>query len=373
MTGGIYLIQDDGQLVEMKEQSYDSESVLQQLLAKYPNLLAGDQMNSIEPRRWLLISTEVGLPSEEAGADRWSIDNLYLDQDAIPTIVEVKRSTDTRIRREVVGQMLDYAANAVAYWPIETISSKFEARCQEQGENPEQVLQTFLGSDITQEEFWQKAKINLQACKLRLVFVADEIPPELRRIVEFLNNQMDPVEVLAVDIRQYVGKGLKALVPRVIGETQKRSGGKRESRQWDESSFFHQLATERDAEEVEIVRRILDWAKDRMPRIWWGKGAKWGSFIPVLDFQETHYTLIQVGTSGYITLQFQLLQSKTPFDSESKRLELLQRFNKINGISLSEDAINRYPSVFLSTLKDEPSLSKFIETLDWFIEAIKSP
>jgi len=29
-------------------------------------------------------------------------------------VVEVKRGTDTRIRREVVGQMLDYAANAVS-------------------------------------------------------------------------------------------------------------------------------------------------------------------------------------------------------------------------------------------------------------------
>jgi hypothetical protein len=33
------------------------------------------------------------------------------DQNAVPTLVEVKRSSDTRIRREVVGQMLDYAAN----------------------------------------------------------------------------------------------------------------------------------------------------------------------------------------------------------------------------------------------------------------------
>jgi 5-methylthioribose kinase len=41
--------------------------------------------------------------------------------------VEVKRSSDTRIRREVVGQMLDYAANAVVYWPLEMIRAKFEA------------------------------------------------------------------------------------------------------------------------------------------------------------------------------------------------------------------------------------------------------
>jgi hypothetical protein len=59
--------------------------------------------------------------------NRWSVDHLFLDQDAIPTIVEVKRSSDTRIRREVVGQMLDYAANAVVYWAVEAIRAEFEA------------------------------------------------------------------------------------------------------------------------------------------------------------------------------------------------------------------------------------------------------
>ncbi len=33
-------------------------------------------------------------------------------------MVRVKRR-DTRIRREVVGQMLEYAANAVTYWPVD--------------------------------------------------------------------------------------------------------------------------------------------------------------------------------------------------------------------------------------------------------------
>ena len=38
--------------------------------------------------------------------------------------------------------------------------------------------------------------------EIALSFVADEIPSELRRIVEFLNQQMDPAEVLAVEIKQ---------------------------------------------------------------------------------------------------------------------------------------------------------------------------
>jgi hypothetical protein len=58
------------------------------------------------------------------------------------------------------------------------------------------------------ETFWAMVKTNLQAGRVRLIFVADVIPPELRRIVEFLNAQMDPAEVLALEIKQYVGEGL---------------------------------------------------------------------------------------------------------------------------------------------------------------------
>src|SRR6266487_4898323 len=139
--GGIYLIQQGGGLVEMPETAYDSEDLLQELLARYPSLLAGDQIDNAAPRRWLLISREVPLASEEGGASRWSVDHIFLDQDAVPTLVEVKRSTDTRIRREVVGQMLDYAANAVVYWPVEQMRERFERRClQEDLESDQELL-----------------------------------------------------------------------------------------------------------------------------------------------------------------------------------------------------------------------------------------
>lgn len=121
MSDGIFIIQPDGELVELSEKKYDSESVLQNLLTKYPNLLAGRQIDGENPRRWLLISREMGIPLEEGGGNWLAVDHLFLDQEGIPTFVEVKRSSDTRIRREVIGQMLDYAANAVKYWPPETI------------------------------------------------------------------------------------------------------------------------------------------------------------------------------------------------------------------------------------------------------------
>lgn len=249
MNGGIYLLQDGGELVEMRQQDYDSEKILQEWLVKYPNLLSGDQIDRQEPLRWLLISREMKLASDENGISRWSVDHLFLDQNAVPTLVEVKRSTDTRIRREVVGQMLDYAANGVMYWPIERLRSTFETQCTLKNQDPEEVLTTFLGGseedEIDSEKFWQTVKTNLQAGKIRLLFVADSIPPELRRIVEFLNQQMDPAEVLALEIKKYEGKGVTSFVPQVIGLTaeaqQKKGVGLATERQERNLKFWAQL------------------------------------------------------------------------------------------------------------------------------------
>ena len=131
MSSGVFVIRKDGSLVEMRLNEYESEATLQDYIAKYPNLLPGDQIDVINPRKWLLISKEYGIPDKIDALDRWSIDHLFLDQDGIPTLVEVKRSSDTRIRREVVGQMLDYAANASEYWSVERITATFENKCVE--------------------------------------------------------------------------------------------------------------------------------------------------------------------------------------------------------------------------------------------------
>jgi hypothetical protein len=159
---GIFLLQAGGDLVEMNEQPYDTEDVLQELLAKYPNLIAGDQMDDSAPRRWLLVSREMGVPAEEEGGDRWSLDHLFLDQDAVPTLIEVKRSSDTRIRREVVGQMLDYAANAVVYWPVEAIRTRFEQGCQRRQSDPAKELEAFLGPGADPEDFCKIIHLDLR-------------------------------------------------------------------------------------------------------------------------------------------------------------------------------------------------------------------
>jgi hypothetical protein len=150
---------------------------------------------------------EKAVPAEDDGGARWPVDQLFVDQNGVPTLVEVKRQTDTRLRREVVGQMLDYAANAVVYWPIDQLHSEFEASCAQQSADPPEETTRHLGADIDPETLRQQIKTNLQAGRIRMLFVADRIPPELRRIVEFLNQQMNPAEVLALELRHFAGEG----------------------------------------------------------------------------------------------------------------------------------------------------------------------
>lgn len=373
MAGRIYLLDGESKLIAMEESPYDSETLLQKLLADHPDLLAGDQINAEEPRRWLLITREMAVPGEQDGAGRWSLDHLFLDQDAIPTLIEVKRSTDSRIRREVVGQMLDYAANAVAYWSVEEVKARFEARCQGDGLESGAVLSELVGEGQEVASFWQKVKTNLQAGRVRLIFIADEIPPELRRVVEFLNSQMDPAEVLAIEVKQFVGENLKTLVPRVLGQNetarQRKSAGSGEIRQWDEPSFFDALLERRGEQEVAVARRLLEWAKRRALRVWWGQGVKDGSFFPMYDNQFGQNFLFSVRTYGSVELQFQRM-TRPPFDKEDERAELAQRLSNI-GVTIPKEALRKRPNFPLKLLIEPGSLDKFLSVFDWMLSEIK--
>jgi hypothetical protein len=270
--GRIFLVGSaEGVLVPMDETEFPTEDMLQQLLAAYPDLLPGDQIAPEAPRRWLLVAREMGVPDPDGFGDRWSLDHLYLDQDGIPTFVECKRATDTRIRREVVAQMLDYAANGLKHWSIDRLRRAASETAQRSGTTIDAEVQMLLGdtpnSDI--EGFWQRVEANLRAGKVRLLFVADSIPAELRRLVEFLNEKMDDVEVLAVEIKQFLGGNeQKVLVPRLIGMTEAARDKKPvAATKTSRASFLQSCPPEASP----IFEQMLQLAEMRGYLISWGK------------------------------------------------------------------------------------------------------
>ena len=111
------------------------------------------------------------------------MDHLIVDQDAVPTLVEVKRASNPEIRRTIVGQMLEYAAHAAVTWTKDELRRSFEQSSRDQDRDPDQVLGELLGpdEDVDTDRFWDEVACNLAANRLRLLFVADGIPEPLER------------------------------------------------------------------------------------------------------------------------------------------------------------------------------------------------
>jgi hypothetical protein len=259
-----------GQLVPLHETPYETEAVLQTALAEHPEVLVGPTTAGDDDGTLLLVRQEMGVPAQLGGGSVWSLDHLFLDADGVPVVVEVKRASDTRIRREVVGQMLDYAANGSKYWPVAELREGVEQRSA--GDGPDPV--SALWPDVDVDEFWETVETNLQAGKIRLLFVADKIPPELARIIEFLNEQMSPAEVLGVELRQYAGAGQVAYVPRVIGQTSRAQETKAVSQgrpPWTREEFLTLTDDQLGPAGQALVRRLLSDPVDRGLDLLWGR------------------------------------------------------------------------------------------------------
>jgi hypothetical protein len=333
----IFLKQGD-ELAAMVEEPYEAEDVLQRLIADYPNLLAGDQDDGPK-NRWLLVRREVGVASDEGGGNRWSLDHLFLDQDGVPTLVEVKRSSDTRIRREVVGQLLDYAANGSVVWDRDTIRGSFESRVIEEGGEPDEVLNGFLGTDADADAFWEMVGTNLTAGRLRLVFVADEIPSELRRVVEFLNEQMTRTEVLALEVKQYKEQDGDriTLVPRLLGQTEAArqvKGRKRPSGKpaWDEESYEAAIRKELGAGEAERVMKLYRRLRDHGTRIYFGSGG-YPSMNLWLGESDDPSESLPVALSFYptgVAINLDFVRDKRPEEGMERLVRLIR---EIPGVS----------------------------------------
>src|SRR4051812_47404010 len=122
MTTGMFL-RSGTTLDQLDPHALASEDELQVLVEHNPKILAvcfGE-----EPSSWLLVRREAGVPLTELGGDHLSVDHFLVTASAVPVLVEVKRASNREIRRQIVGQMLDYAANANRYWPVDRITRWF--------------------------------------------------------------------------------------------------------------------------------------------------------------------------------------------------------------------------------------------------------
>ena len=361
--GAIYVKQGET-YVPMRERPYESEALLQRLLAQHPEMLASTDTRETS---LLLIRREAAVADAAEGGGRWSLDHLYVDANGLPTLVEVKRSSDTRGRREVVAQMLDYAANAKLSFGVERIVAWLEEDAQSRGTTVDRLLSEALGVDDP-EAFWQTVGVNLDAERFRLIFVSDVIAPELRRIIEFLNSQMTQTEVLAIEVKQYADSAgrQQTIVPRLIGDTAQARQTKRAG---DASKRIdrHRLLTglEQLSQDTAVAAAaLLDWA-ERDPRL----EVTWNT-TGNIGIRGVRSPLLRLWPDGLLEVRFETLSaSETGWGPEQVE-DLAQRLNAISGVELGSG--RRWPKTALASVGERrcsKTISRCHRYRDWAASA----
>ncbi len=341
MPERIYTSSGDGQLNAIDESPFSTEDELQALVAKHPELLDGEQIRPGDAIRWILVTREKGIAESSGGAARWSVDHLFIDQDAVPTLVELKRSSNTEIRRTIVGQLLEYAAHASETWSAEELRKAFESKTSNQERDAQQELAQLLQTDGEPDvdKFWGAVSTNLAARRLRLLFVADEIPDELARVVEFLNAQMPNIEVLAVEIKRFDGNSSQTLVPRIIGRT---SGVRESSQRLTRESFLEKFS---DDQARDLASLLIKSAERSGGSISYGKdhGLSIRVNCPVWQRPITVAWFYSVtGTGWQRTREFSFGASVLEYDIPAELRVLLDRWvSQFSMDSFAEDVSSK--------------------------------
>ena len=182
--------------------SWQDERSLQVIVGDNPTLLPGVTGNEA--------ATVLEFPIYDAGR----VDILCVEQDGSLTVCEVKLRRNPEIRRQVLGQVLAYAAglSAMTYGEVDR---EWAAR------SGASLAASVLGDDADPSDvsaFQDTVIQRLRSGRFRLVLVVDELTSELKRIIDYLARHTDSdVDLVALEVAYARNGELEVLVPRAWG------------------------------------------------------------------------------------------------------------------------------------------------------------
>ncbi len=146
---------------------------------------------------------------------------------------------------------------------------------------------------------------------------------------------------------------------------------KREPRIWDERSFTEELSRY-NPWSVGVVGKVLDWSVAAMPDRRWGRGQRRGAFYVGFHREGHDYYPFGLAVDGTFAINLPALAGEIPFDSESARLEVLQRLNHMPGLSLPPDALAKRVRLPIAMLDGDAALHSLFAWMEWLRECVVS-
>ena len=211
----------------VRRTGFVKEADLQSLILSSPELLGplGSEL------RFIPIGWEVTL-----GPGR--LDLLFVDSEGVLTLIETKLRANNESRREVIGQILEYAAYA-AEWTVENVAlrareflASIHAPADIAGLSFEEAVAIRLDW-LSDEEDERRAKTDALMAKLassmkdgrlRVVCGVDEKIENLERLVRYLSAHSD-LQVVLLQVNRFPVDGdMSVLVPTLHGDVEGSPG-----------------------------------------------------------------------------------------------------------------------------------------------------
>lgn len=366
---------DDG--VELLERaSFMREEELQELISRYPELLARS-IDDDENARWLSIERELSITfADDEDTSHWRLDNLFIDGRGVPTLVEVKRSSDPRVRREVVAQLLDYAASFHSDWSHGKLRELWRTRTSDDRTGSDDAFDDFLTSSTFESEatFWETVDTNVSAGKLRLLIVCDRLGGRLVRIIRFLNEQMEQIEVLGVAIQpRGTESGQQTLsveiegaleVPRSVASPQRRG----------EEEFSSVLRERRSASEVNAVEAMIK-AMLEVGDSYVSMGSDKNDPCLFVSYRVDGldadvWPLKFSPKHGRVYMQLRTLKNRPGFESDEAREECRERMREATGHSIDIGSLRGQPYFTAAVLTDQTRRQAVLNEVQWILGRI---
>jgi hypothetical protein len=186
--------------------SFPDEATLHTLVADAPQVLplAGSP-------RLVVLGSEVRLGSGSA-------DLVAIEPSGRLAIIEVKLARNAEARRAVVAQILTYAAylRGTARDALERDVLGQHLADRRFGSLFEAVDQTIQDGSVDAEAFLLAVDKSLEVGAFRLILVLDEVPPELVRLVGYLESMAPELTIDLITVSRYSVDSRTVLVPQRV-------------------------------------------------------------------------------------------------------------------------------------------------------------
>ncbi len=243
------------------------------------------------------------------------MDILLIDHKGIPTVVETKLIDNREIRRSVLAQGVEYLAHLKTEWNAQRMIDEGRAYWSHRKGNLDTQAVERLGIALD-GDFLERIDSNIGSNRMRLIIASDEIPPELKQIIEFLNDASD-FDIYGIEVQLFSGKdsNRKILAPRLVGLTEAARERKSSSTgsRWTYERFIEELQRESSSEAVAFADELLRFGEEISGRpVEWGNGKDRGSFTARLLAGGDRFSLFSVYTTGGLSINFGWSYQKYP-------------------------------------------------------------